>query len=339
MRVPAVVGSWPEPFAQASARRRPAPGAGRMPGGGERLRRGRRALADGGRRREHRRGASRGDAALRVLVGPWDAVARRPRAALLERRPGDQRRLRRASSAVRRRISTAGARPARRAGRAARRRRAGRRGAATASGRRPGSSPAPTTTASRPPPPLLDADDAARPLRRRVGLDGERDLPLPARWTADEVAARLLAAARPARARERARRQRLPRRRSRSSPSPSRTRSCSPAPAPRSSSPGSRAGAGRGARRRGPLGGDARRSSSSPSTRSPRSAASTILVRGWRAAACSGQVDVSAEALAEGGDPGAADRGRALAPSPSTRPASIPTGCCGCCARWPAARR
>ena len=77
MRVPAVVGSWPEPFAQASAEGDRQPGAGRVPGRRRRLRhRGRpprRRRGDAQRRA--RRGRAR--AATRRRPGSWSARGRR----------------------------------------------------------------------------------------------------------------------------------------------------------------------------------------------------------------------------------------------------------------------
>ena len=173
---------------------------------------------------------------------------------------------------------------------------------------------------------------ARRPLRARRRSRTAHDARCPL-TAVDGMRSPLAYAPRPgpARRRRRPRRQRLPRLARRWSRSSTRTRSCSPAPVPRCSSPACWPGAG------------AR----------------------WRAAArwgvALGVLIVAVNAIASqrgdtillrGGDlpvlgPGRRQRARrssrarcsrcgsrsCSAPSPSTRPASTPIGCCACCAR------
>ena len=68
----------------------------------------------------------------------------------------------------------------------------------------------------------------------------------------------------------------------------------------------------------------------------------TAATPSWPASAsgrCWARSNVTAEALAAGAVIGLRAMVGDDRRSPSTRPASIPTGCCGCCARSPAARR
>ena len=81
MRVPAVVGSWPQPFAQASAdgKRQPVRVECLAAGGACQIAAGR--LADAGVRASvegGEGGPSRGTNALRLLVGPWNEVRDAP---------------------------------------------------------------------------------------------------------------------------------------------------------------------------------------------------------------------------------------------------------------------
>ena len=64
----------------------------------------------------------------------------------------------------------------------------------------------------------------------------------------------------------------------------------------------------------------------------------TVLLRGWELPVL-GNTDVTLESLAAGGDDRPAGAWWSCSPSPSTRPASTPTGCCGAAARSRAARR
>ena len=283
MRVPAVVGSWPEPFAagvdaaEPSARRSRSSASARGA-----VRRGR---ASGSRTTASRLGERRRRRpAPRLLVGPWERVRARPgrrRSSTTARRPaGCSRASPPATAAGARRPRSSAAddgAPARR------RRRARRRRCATASeprdlGRhrhRPGRRRARPSSCSTP---THLADHYAVGRRRRAR---PRRAPGAAR---NEVAARLRAAARPlSAARARSRRASISAR-WRSSPSRTRTRSCSPAPAPRSAVAGLLAGARRRCGVAGALG--QRRSGclivAVNAIASQRG--DTILVRGWRPA-------------------------------------------------------
>ena len=340
MRVPAVVGSWPEPFAQASAGDATGSASGRLRGRPRRLRRrsssgsptrGRRALERPGGRRSRDGGSSgpgravgevarrpgRGElaggpatsgvfASFERAGGGWTAGGPRlPRAS----RPGPRPRAPAWSPALRprRRAARPGSSPDRRG-----------RGAA----RRPSSST----------PPTCDSRYAvAAPSR------GRRRSPVPARAGGRmRSRARLRPARRPLPTRGAGCRDRLPRLfgagrvrllepdRARRRPAPrSRSRACAPAPGARSPPPP--AGAltlgvlhRRGQRARRP----ARRHDPGPRLRAAAArAAPTSAPRRWPRARVLG----------------AADRGRAAAPSRSTRPASTPTACCACCG--PLARR
>ena len=335
MRAPAVVGSWPEPFAQASA-------------GGERLpvriecrgaaapcdavaeRLAECASVDASRARPT--GASR---ALRLLVGPGRAVRLGPGRGPARRRPADERRLRplRALRAGFRLLALDERAEVARA-------QASDAGlvAALRRGERPPTWVVTGTDAAG----VAAAAEAARrrpargPLRACVTPEGDR----PAAGRAGvRMRSPLAYSPRPGPARRRERRSpRAPTSaRSPSSPSSSRTRSCSPAPARRSWSPGSVAGAGRAlaaaARWAATLGVLIVAVNGIASQRGE-----TILVRGWELPVL-GQIDVSAEALAEGGGAGAADRRRARR---LRRPLGLRRSrpaCCACCARSPATRR
>ena len=87
MRVPAVVGSWPEPFAQESQAGEPARCGWNAPRDREGLRRGRGRLEDAGGRGRWSRDPARVGAAVRVLVGPWEECATDPAARLLDAGP------------------------------------------------------------------------------------------------------------------------------------------------------------------------------------------------------------------------------------------------------------
>ena len=310
--VPAVVGSWPEPFAQASSDPAdlvpvPVECAARPPCVPHR----RRSPASGGRRPGVEplgsRGASRGRRSLSVLVGPWGRCADpRPPAAFAGRGP--------ATSGVFARFK-----PAAQAGRA-RPRPAGRRrdvdlgaGAGLGGGRasvrrtrRPGSSPAPTPPACgarrtpSTPRPFASATrrgashaapgvPVALPVRERSAGRRRMRSPLayvPRRTPLGDASALAAATAYLGSFAV--------------APSPTRTRSSSPGRAPGSLVAGPRRRGRAGAARGGALGPGARACSSSWSTGSCPSAAT----RSWCTACgcrCSAATDVSAEALAEGG--------------------------------------
>ena len=91
MRVPAVVGSWPQPFLDGYDGRAP-PGRGRVPG---RRRRPARRCASGWRAPASTLAAGSPEDAIRVLVGPWARVREDPAAAQIEDGPAGERRLRR----------------------------------------------------------------------------------------------------------------------------------------------------------------------------------------------------------------------------------------------------
>jgi hypothetical protein len=88
MRVPAVVGSWPEPFLQASADEDRLPVRVECAGERDPCREVADRLADEGVSvSEERLGDAPEGEALRVLVGPWSAVGRDPAAALITEGP------------------------------------------------------------------------------------------------------------------------------------------------------------------------------------------------------------------------------------------------------------
>ena len=305
MRVPAVVGSWPEPFAAGLDGPSERPGERRLPRGRPRLRRAASAsLADGRGRRTGRVGrpARIGDAALACWSAPGRSCVRRTRRSTSSpARPATSgvfarfRAHRTGGWHLHRRSIRPGPRP-------------GRWGLGPAWSRR-------CATATGPPTWVVTGTDAAgvdagasapRPddpaHRYAVAADGRRHVALPGRprRRADEVAARLLPAARPARGR-RARSRRPPTSgRSPSSRSSTRTRSSSPAPARRSCVAGllrrRRRGALRAAAR---WGLSARASSSWSSTALVSQRGDTISSAGCELPVL-GHIDVSAEALAEG---------------------------------------
>ena len=117
-RVPAVVGSWPQPFADGyEGRRRPVAvecrGGGGAPAATVRA-------AAGGRPGVAVGEPARRSGAIRVLVGPWARLRDDPAAALIEDGPAGERRLRRlrAGRGARLRAASASTKPARPAPRA-----------------------------------------------------------------------------------------------------------------------------------------------------------------------------------------------------------------------------
>ena len=184
--VPAVVGSFPEPFLHGiDGKRLPVARRVRRRRGRRLRRRSQRPAAStlGLSPRPRRRSATRSASeTLRVLVGPWRALRGDPTRHAARAGPGGQRRLR---AARRRRPLARAARRARRgvartlgAGRRPDRRDRGVEDAAT----RSGSSPAPTRPASPPRPRALDEGALHRPLRRR-GVRRRRPV-VPARRSA-----------------------------------------------------------------------------------------------------------------------------------------------------------
>jgi hypothetical protein len=88
MRVPAVVGSWPEPFLQQSAGEDRLPVRVECAGARSACRIAAERLSDEGVSvSEEPYRAEAGDEALRILVGPWPAVSRDPAAALIDDGP------------------------------------------------------------------------------------------------------------------------------------------------------------------------------------------------------------------------------------------------------------
>ena len=256
---PAVVGAWPEPFAQASA------GGERLPVRIECF--GRREPCEAVSERlaeegvdasvEDETAASRSDDARFRPAAAGRPVGRRcartPSRPQLDDGPADQRCLRPLRDSPGR-ARARGARPASRAGRGVRLRRgARRRRCAAVSARRPGSSPAPTRQGVERAVTMLDAGHLVH--RYAVLGAGETELALPAQDAVIALADRLLAAAAARSARRRHRRDAPISARSRWSRSSSRTRWSSPAPGPawrsRASprAPGARCSPRRGGRR------------------------------------------------------------------------------------------
>lgn len=86
MRVPAVVGSWPEPFAQAAAGKERLPVRVECLGAADACHAVAGALAEQGVKASIRRSGA-GSGSLRLLVGPWGAVREDPAAQLLAEGP------------------------------------------------------------------------------------------------------------------------------------------------------------------------------------------------------------------------------------------------------------